>query len=82
MPHAYTEGQLVGQPAIRLFAELDWTAVSAFEETFGPTSTLQRETKGEVVLVARLLPALELLNPARAPEAIPCTASQNGTRGV
>ena len=28
MPHAYTEEQLVEQPAIGLFAELGWTTVS------------------------------------------------------
>jgi type I restriction enzyme R subunit len=33
--HAYTEDQLVEQPAIRLFAELDWQTVSAMEEAFG-----------------------------------------------
>ena len=31
MPHAYTEDQLVEQPAIGLFAELGWTTVSALE---------------------------------------------------
>ena len=40
MPHAYTEDQLVEQPAIGLFAELDWQTVSAMEETFGATGTL------------------------------------------
>ena len=35
MPHAYTEDQLVEQPAIGLFAELGWTTVSALEEIFG-----------------------------------------------
>src|SRR6266851_4016213 len=35
MPHAYTEDQLVEQPAIGLFAELGWTTVSAIEEVFG-----------------------------------------------
>ena len=34
-PHAYTEDQLVEQPAIGLFAELGWQTVSAMEETFG-----------------------------------------------
>ena len=29
MPHAYTEDQLVEQPAIGLFAELGWATVSA-----------------------------------------------------
>src|SRR5665811_347601 len=69
-PHAYTEHQLVEQPAIGLFAELGWTTVSALEETFGATGTLLRETKGEVVLVSRLRAALERLNPALPPEAI------------
>ena len=68
--HAYTEDQLVEQPAIGLFAELGWTTVSALEETFGATGTLLRETKGEVVLVSRLRAALERLNPALPPEAI------------
>ncbi len=31
MPHAYTEDQLVEQPAIGLFAGLGWTAVSVLE---------------------------------------------------
>ena len=68
--HAYTENQLVGQPAIGLFAELGWTTVLALEETFGATGTLLRETKGEVGLVSRLRAALERLNPALPPEAI------------
>jgi type I restriction enzyme R subunit len=87
--HAYTEDQLVEQPAIGLFAELDWTAVSALEETFGAPSpglpatlshpmgegaSLERETKGEVVLVSRLSrfmsSGLERLNPALPPEAV------------
>jgi type I restriction enzyme, R subunit len=68
--HVYTEDQLVEQPAIGLFAELGWQTVSALEETFGPTGTLQRETKGEVVLVSRLRAALERLNSALPSEAI------------
>jgi type I restriction enzyme R subunit len=83
--HAYTEDQLVEQPAIGLFAELGWQTVSALEETFGAPSpglaatlshpmgegaSLGRETKGEVVLVSRLRVALERLNPALPPEAI------------
>ncbi|MEP6621665.1 MAG: type I restriction endonuclease subunit R [bacterium] len=69
-PHAYTEDQLVEQPAIGLFAELGWETVSAMEETFGISGTLQRETKGEVVLIARLRAALERLNPTLPPDAI------------
>jgi type I restriction enzyme R subunit len=70
MPDAYTEDQLVEQPAVGLFAELGWITVSALEETFGATGSLLRETKGEVVLVSRLRAALERLNPALPPEAI------------
>ncbi len=80
MPHPYTEDQLVEQPAIGLFAELGWTAVSALEESFGTTGTLQRETKGEVVLAMRLRAALERLNPALPPEAI-TSAIDELTRG-
>lgn len=40
MPHAYTDDQLVEQPAIGLFAELGWHTVSAIEEVFGATGTL------------------------------------------
>src|ERR1035438_6421593 len=68
--HAYTEEQLVEQPAIQLFKELGWQTVSALEESLGATGTLLRETKGEVVLVSRLHAALERLNPAMPPEAI------------
>ena len=69
-PHAYTEDQLVEQPAIGLFDALGWQTVSAMEETFGPGGTLGRETKGEVVLVDRLRAALTKFNPALPPEAI------------
>ncbi len=69
-PSAYTEDQLVEQPAIGLFAALGWQTVSALEETFGKDGTLGRETKGEVVLVERLRAALTKLNPALPGEAI------------
>jgi type I restriction enzyme, R subunit len=68
--HAYTEDQLVEQPAIGLFDVLGWQTVSAMEETFGEGGTLGRETKGEVVLVERLRSALGRLNDALPPEAI------------
>jgi type I restriction enzyme R subunit len=68
--HPYTEDQLVEQPAIGLFAELGWQTVSALDETFGETGTLQRETKGDVVLVSRLRAELERLNPVLPSEAI------------
>ncbi len=68
--HAYSEDQLVEQPAIGLFATLGWQTVSALEESFGAGGTLGRETKGEVVLVARLRAALCKFNPVLPPEAI------------
>jgi type I restriction enzyme R subunit len=68
--HPYTESLLVESPAIALFTALGWQTVSAMEETFGPTGTLGRETKGEVVLLPRLHAALALLNPSLPTEAI------------
>ena len=68
--HAYTEDQLVEQPAIALFAELGWQTGSAMEEVFGQGGTLGRETSGEAVLTPRLRAALEKLNPHLPAEAI------------
>jgi len=62
-PSDYTEELLVEQPAIELFAELDWATASAPDESFGSPGTLGRETKSEVVLVPKLRAALERLNP-------------------
>ena len=70
MIHPYTEDHLVEQPAITLFAELGWQTISAMDESFGESGTLQRETKGEVVLAARLRSALLRLNPTLSLEAI------------
>jgi len=42
-PHAWSEDQLVEQPAIGLFATLGWQTVSALEETFGPSLRGRRE---------------------------------------
>ncbi len=69
-PHAFTEDQLVEQPAVALFGELGWITVSGSDEVFGAKGTLQRETKSDVVLVSRLRAALERLNPGLPAEAI------------
>jgi type I restriction enzyme R subunit len=69
-PHAYTEDQLVEQPAIGLFSALGWQTVSALDETFGAGGTLGRETKGDAVLVERLRLVLTTLNAGLPPEAI------------
>jgi type I restriction enzyme, R subunit len=76
MPHAYTEDQLVEQPAIGLFAQIGWETVSAREEVFGPHGTLGRETSGEVVLVGRLRKALTRLNPSVPEEAVTSAVDQ------
>jgi type I restriction enzyme, R subunit len=68
--HAYTEEQLVEQPAIGLLGSLGWDMVSAREETFGAGGTLGRETKGDVLLAPRLRAALVKLNPSLPPEAV------------
>lgn len=68
--NAYSEDQLVEQPAIGLFADLGWQTLSAMEETFGASGTLGRETRSEVVLTARLRAALCKLNPTLPAEAI------------
>jgi len=75
MPHAYTEDQLVEQPAIGLFTELGWAVVgpppnAGVAGEPRDAGLLGRETKGEVVLVPRLRAALERLNPTLPPEAI------------
>ncbi len=75
--HAYTEDQLVEQPAMRLFAELGWSVAQPHPH-LGPlpkgeearawvdeTGLFGRETKGEVVLVGRLRVALVKLNASR-----------------
>ena len=76
MSSAYSEDQLVEQPAIDLFAKLGWQTVSAFYESFGPRGTLQRETSGEITLMPRLRVALERLNPTAPAEAISSAINQ------
>ena len=45
MPHAYTEDQLVEQPAIGLFAELGWQTVSAIRNLRRTRDLLPRTPK-------------------------------------
>ncbi|MEA3358653.1 MAG: type I restriction endonuclease [Thermodesulfobacteriota bacterium] len=85
MSDNYSENTLVEQPAIKLFAELGWEMANCFNESFGDSPSplsplpggegkaeifLGRETKAEVVLVSRLRPVLEKLNPDLPSEAI------------
>ena len=66
----YTETALVEQPAIALLAELGWETFNAYREFDHGNSRLGRATKAEVILIDRLRPALERLNPEAPPEAI------------
>jgi type I restriction enzyme R subunit len=67
----YTEDHLVEQPAIQLMQhELGWDVVNCYGEWDGGTSSLGRDGKREVVLVSRLRPALQRLNPDLPVEAI------------
>jgi len=69
-PAGYTETALVEQPAIALLDELGWETVNALHEFDHGESILGRETKAEVILTARLRPALQKLNPDIPSEAI------------
>ena len=57
MPYAYTEDQLVEQPAVGLFAELGWITVSELEELQTLRRTrdplLPRPLSGQVALAER-----------------------------
>jgi type I restriction enzyme R subunit len=67
----YTEDHLIEQPAIQLMEhELGWNSVNAYDEWTGGESSLGREAKREVVLVSRLRPVLEKLNPELPAEAL------------
>ncbi len=57
------------QPALQVLAELGWTVVNAFGETFGPAGTLGRDSIREVVLTHRLRAAVRQLN-GQVPETI------------
>lgn len=69
-PKGYTEDALVEQPAIALLASMGWETVNAYHEFDHGASILGRETRADVILTSRLLPALKRLNPDASPEAI------------
>ena len=70
MNQSYSEDTLVEQPAIALLGELGWETVNAFGEFDQGASLLGRETRAEVILTARLRPALQRLNPEASRDAI------------
>ena len=60
----YSEDALVEQPAIKLFEQLGWAHTNCFHEfDENGKSFLGRDTKADVVLISKLKPALEKLNP-------------------
>jgi type I restriction enzyme R subunit len=68
--HNYSEAAFVEEPTIALFRQLGYETINAFNETFGESGTLGRETSAEVVLVPRLREALRRLNPQVGHETI------------
>jgi type I restriction enzyme R subunit len=65
--HAYTEDQVVGQPAVGLCVELGWATVSALEEasSAGWQVVAQDERRGRIgVLLARGNGAVESRTPS------------------
>jgi type I restriction enzyme R subunit len=70
MSHTWSEDAAVEQPAIALLRDLGWETANAYSEFDSGASTLGRDSMGEVVLLQRLRPALERLNPDATLEAI------------
>ena len=68
-PHKPDAEDALEQATLQLFSELRWETVNAYSETF-PSGVLGREHTSEVVLVSRLRPTLERLNPGLPREAI------------
>jgi type I restriction enzyme, R subunit len=62
MAGKYSEDNLVEQPTITLLEELGWCFCNCYDESFGSSGTLERETSSDVVLRAKLLAALQKLN--------------------
>ena len=69
-PTGYSEDTLIERPAIELLASLGWKTVNAYGEFDHGASALGRENRSEVILVSRLRPALQRLNPDASTEAI------------
>jgi len=70
MKQVFTEDAAVEQPAIALLSELGWHTYDAYHEFDAGASPLGRDSMGEVVLLVRLRPALQRLNPGLPAEAL------------
>lgn len=67
----YSEDLLIEQPTVKLFEQLGWEVANCFYEKVGEAeSTLGRRTTQEVVLVSRLKPVLQRLNPRIPDDAV------------
>ena len=66
----YSEGSLIEQSAIELFKSLGYSHLDCYNETFGESGPLGRETSTDVVLKSRLKQSLIKLNPTFPPDAI------------
>jgi type I restriction enzyme R subunit len=62
MPHPDSE-EALELDTIALFQQLGYTTANCYNEWISGTSNLGRETRSEVVLISKLQPALEKLNP-------------------
>jgi type I restriction enzyme R subunit len=62
MPHPDSE-EALELSTIALFEKLGYTTANCYNEWVSGTSNLGRETRSEVVLISKLQPALEKLNP-------------------
>lgn len=67
---SFTEDALVERPAIALLGNLGWEIANCFDETFGASSMLGRETSSQVLLLSRLQSSLTKLNPNLPTEAL------------
>jgi len=78
-PGDFSEDALIEQPAIKLFRDLGWETINAFNETFVPGGgTLGREASAEVILAPRLRTVLERLNRDAPAQAISAAIEELG----
>ena len=66
-PSGCTEDALVERPAIALLHELGWETFNAYGEFDHSQSSLERETKAEVVLKSPLRPGVPVNEPVDEP---------------
>jgi type I restriction enzyme, R subunit len=71
--HDFSEDSLVEQPAMALFSHLNWMTACGLDDL---GNSLDRETKAEVIIRARLKSALRILNPSLHEGAITSACDQ------